>query len=250
MLIGHPTLVEAGQSGGGADEETIFVWAVGQTNGGISRPTGTSTCSSWIAFDTTTPGVVDGQVIERPDARLFIRTCEGRSQYAWVANLSPRQLAQVALDQASAKLPQPTPAFAPPADSMFVNYETWFGVEPATDVTATATIPGLSVTVTASPVEIILHTGTQVDGDTTTITCRPWGSSYYAADGCTWTPNHPSVAQVTGTNDYRYHASVELVWQVNWQATNGATGDLGTMSSSTDILIAVREIQTIGAPNP
>jgi hypothetical protein len=242
--------VSADFSGAQADDNSIAVWVVGQTNGGISRPAGTTSCSSWVAFDTTTPGVLDGQPVERPDARLFTRTCEGQTQYAWVTNLTPQQLAQVAFDQATAQLPQPAPSFAPPAESMFVNYETWFAVEPVDPVTATASIPGLSVTVTATPTEITLHTGTQVDGDITSVTCTPWGSTYYAANGCTWTPNHPSVEQVTGTTDYRYHASIDLVWLVRWRASNGTTGDLGTTTSTTDVLIAVREIQTVGTRTP
>jgi hypothetical protein len=249
MMHMTSAVTHAGISGAHADDNSIDVWVVGQTNGGISRPAGTTSCSSWVVFDTTTPGVLDGQPIERADARLFTRTCEGQTQYAWVTNLTPQQLAHVAFDQATANLPAPVPSFAPPAESMFVNYETWFAVEPTDPITATASIPGLSVTVTAIPIEIKLHTGTQVDGDTTTVTCTPWGSTAYA-DGCTWTPNHPSVEQATGTTDYRYHATIDLVWQVDWQASSGTTGNLGTTTSTTDILIAVREIQTVGARTP
>jgi hypothetical protein len=249
-MAAAPQTADASVGGIDTSDTTIDVWVVGQTNGGISRPAGTSNCSPWTLFDTTTPGVLDGQIVERPDARLFVRSCDGINQYAWVANLSPRQLAQVAFDQARATIPDPTPTFAPPPEAMLVNLDTWFAVEPTGPISATASIPGLSVTVTAVPIEIILNTGSQVDGDITAVSCRPWGSTRYGADGCTWTPSHPSVEQVTGTDDYRYHASVELIWQIDWRASNGTTGDLGTISSTTDVLIAVREIQTIGVPNP
>ena len=55
-----------------------------------------------------------------------------------------------------------------------------------------------------------------------------------------------SPALITGTNDQRYHGSVTIVWQVSWQATNGATGDLGELRTTTPVRMGVREIQTIG----
>jgi hypothetical protein len=64
--------------------------------------------------------------------------------------------------------------------------------------------------------------------------------------GCAWTPAYPSVAKVTGTNDDRYHGAVTIVWQVAWQATNGATGDLGELRTTTPVRMGVQEIQTIG----
>jgi|GEM_PF-3750726 len=94
--------------------------------------------------------------------------------------------------------------------------------------------------------EIEWTTGSQVDGDITTINCRPWGSTEFAADGCTWTPAYPSVAKVTGTTDLRYHGTVSIVWQVTWLASNGATGSLGDLRTTTPVEMVVQEIQTIG----
>ena len=129
---------------------------------------------------------------------------------------------------------------------MIVNFETWLGVTPQPPVTATAAIPGLSATVTAQASDIEWATGSHVTGDTTLIACQPWGSTDSATGGCAWTPAYPSVGKVTGTTDLRYHGTVTIVWQVSWQATNGASGTLGDLRTTTAVQMGVQEIQTIG----
>jgi hypothetical protein len=229
--------------------------AVVALNGGVAPPAGVSRCTPWAPLNGSTFEQASTVEATRVSAdgttqTLYARDCTGVLQYLWVGPITAADVATLARDTVRAQLPTPQPDFAPPADSMFVNYDTWFAVTETDPVTATATVPGLSVTATATPTSITLDTGTHIDGDTTTIECDLWGSTNRPANGCVWTPAHPSVEQVTGTNDYRYHATVTLTWNVTWQATNGQTGNLGTTSTSTPVLIAVREIQTIGAPNP
>jgi hypothetical protein len=129
---------------------------------------------------------------------------------------------------------------------MIVNLETWHGVTPSPPISATAAIPGLSATVTATASDIEWVTGSQVPGDTTLITCQPWGSTDSAQNGCAWTPTYPSVGKVTGTTDLRYHGTVTIVWQVSWQASNGASGSLPDLRTTSPIEMGVQEIQTIG----
>ena len=159
---------------------------------------------------------------------------------------TPEDIAAVAYQHVHELVPKPEVTFSPPVDKMIVNFETWLGVTPSDPITATAAIPGLSATVTARATDIEWITGSQVAGDTTTITCQPWGSTEFAKDGCTWTPAYPSVAKVTGTTDLRYHGTVTIVWQVTWQATNGASGSLGDLRTTTAVEMGVQEIQTIG----
>jgi hypothetical protein len=179
-------------------------------------------------------------------AVIFYRTCGAIPQFVYVGPQTPADVAQFAYDEVASLVPDPQVAFSPPIDKMIVNFETWLGITPSPPITATASIPGLSATVTAQATDIEWATGSQIAGDTTTINCQPWGSTQSAQTGCSWTPIYPSVAKVTGTTDQQYHGTVTIVWQVSWVATNGATGTLDELRTTTPIEMTVQEIQTIG----
>jgi hypothetical protein len=179
------------------------------------------------------------------EATVYYRTCGPVTQFVYVGPHTPEDIAEVAYDRVASLVPKPTVAFSPPIDKMIVNFETWLGVTPSPPITATASIPGLSATVTAEATDIEWTTGSKVAGDTTIITCLPWGSTDEAHGGCSWTPAYPSVRKVTGTDDQRYHGTVTIVWNVSWQATNGASGSLGDLRTTTPITMGVQEIQTI-----
>jgi hypothetical protein len=241
-----------------SDDESDSVTAVAGVaafNGSKRPPAGTSTCGPWLKVEIGDPAfsqlgdtfgisrVTTGGVTQY----LYVRYCDGAvPDFLWVGPITPEDVAAYARDEVTRRLPRPEPAFAPPAESMFVNFETWFGATPHDPVTATATVPGITVTVTATATELTLNTGSIVRGDTTTVNCDPWGSTDYAADGCTWTPAHPSVERATGTTDYRYQASMTITWTITWRASTGASGTLDEITTTTDIPIAVREIQVIG----
>jgi hypothetical protein len=236
-------------SSGGAPQ--ISTWVIGAINGGVKRPAGTKTCTPWeplngstIELSNPNPIVIDPATGQ--PSTIYIRSCDGKFQYVYVGPHSPVDVAHVAYQKVAKLVPKPQATFSPPADRMVVNFESWLGVTPRPPVTATAAIPGLSATVTATPTTIEWSTGTKVAGDSETISCALWGSAQSAQDGCAWTPAYPSVAKVTGTNDDRYHGAVTIVWQVAWQATNGATGDLGELRTTTPVRMGVQEIQTIG----
>jgi hypothetical protein len=232
--------------------------AVAALNGDGGSGGGESNCGPWAPAsiaDLTNQGYPPDSEVTRISETgvtltLYYRICGGERRFLWVAPISPQDVAAFARDQVTRQLPVPSPMFAPPPEAMLVNLETWFGVEPIGPITASASVPGLSVSVTATATGLTLSTGSQVRGDDDTINCRPWGSIDFPADGCVWTPAYPSVEEVTGTDDYRYHANVAVTWSVTWRSSTGASGDLGELTTSTDALIAVREIQTVGAPNP
>jgi hypothetical protein len=201
-------------------------------------------------FDGSTFGGIGTPVIVNPatgeKSTLYVRLCNGIYQFVYVGPYSPTDIARVAYQRAAALVRKPAVAFSPPIDKMIVNFETWLGVTPQQPVTATAAIPGLSATVTAEPTSIEWTTGSRVTGDTTKITCEPWGSTGSSQGGCAWTPAYPSIGKVTGTTDLRYHGTVTIVWKVSWQATNGAGGSLGDLRTTTPVAMTVQEIQTIG----
>ena len=238
--------------GNGGGEASISTWVIGAVNGGVSKPAGATSCTPWAFVDGSNLagiGLVSATVINPATglmSQVFFRICNGTYQFVYVGPLTPTDVARVAYQKATALVGKPDVAFSPPIDKMIVNFETWLGVTPRQPVTATATIPGLSATVTAEPTNIEWATGSRVAGDSTNISCQPWGSTTSAAGGCAWTPAYPSVAKVTGTTDLHYHGSVTIVWKVSWQATNGATGTLADLRTTTPIKMGVQEIQTIG----
>lgn len=239
-----------GDAGGDAQ---ISTWVIGAINGGVAKPAGTTSCTPWALFDGSNFGSVglgEPTVINPATGELstvYFRICDSKKyQFVYVGPYTPTDIARVAYQQVAALVPRPEVAFSPPIDKMIVNFETWLGVTPQPPVTATAAIPGLSATVTAQATDIEWATGSQVSGDTDMITCQPWGSTEFAKDGCAWTPQYPSVGKVTGTTDLRYHGTVTIIWQVSWQASNGASGTLGELRTTTPVEMGVQEIQTIG----
>ena len=234
-------------SGGNAQ---ISSWVIGAVNGGVSRPVGTSSCTSWALFDGSTFGGLGSPTMINPvtgeQSQLYVRLCGSIYQFVYVGSYSPTDVARVAYQRVTALVRRPEVGFSPPIDKMIVNFQTWLAVTAQPPMTATAAIPGLSATVTAQPVSIEWTTGSQVAGDTTTIRCQPWGSTDSAQGGCAWTPAYPSIGKVTGTTDLRYHGTVSIVWKVSWQATNGATGTLDDLRTTTPVAMTVQEIQTIG----
>jgi hypothetical protein len=225
----------------------ISVWVIGAVNGGVSTPTGV-TCTPWTLFDGSPFGVPAGDptVVGSQQQTVYFRVCGAITQYVFVGPHNPEDVAKVAYDKVASLVPHPEVGFSPPIDKMIVNFETWLGVTPSAPITASASIPGLSATVTARASGIEWDTGSRVAGDTTMINCEPWGSTDSAQGGCAWTPAYPSVAKVTGTTDQRYHGTVTIVWQVTWAASNGASGALGDLRTTTPVAMGVQEVQTIG----
>lgn len=176
---------------------------------------------------------------------LYYRNCAGGTvETRWLRLASPRDLADQAFgDLKAAGFPAPTPSFSPPIDKMFVNIDTWVAVEPVEPLSVRAEAGGLWAQATATAVQMVLHTGTTVQGDTQTLECEPWGTTQGPA--CAWTPNCPSVEKVTGTTDYRYHVDIVIVWDVTWTSSTGQGGNLGQVTSTTPLLMGVREMQTL-----
>ena len=174
------------------------------------------------------------------------RGCIDGAEYVWVGEYSPRDLATAAYDEVSKRLPKPEPVFAPQIDRQIVNIETYFGATPIPVQSVDASVPGMWTTVTATPVALELDTGSIVRGDTTHISCEPWGSTEEAVGGCSWTPIWPSVRKTTGTDDHRYHGTLDVVWDITWTSSTGAGGTLDQLTTTTPVLLGVGEIQIIG----
>lgn len=120
--------------------------------------------------------------------------------------------------------------------------ETWMWVEGADwqPVTATASIPGLSATVTATPTHVTWDMG---DG-TPPVVCEGPGTAY-----------DPEVAPADQSSDctHRYQrrgsytASATAHWELRWSATDGDGGALAPATRTTTFTMTVAERQAVGA---
>lgn len=257
-------MTKGGGAGGGAggtsggNSATVTVSGGG---GGAARPgqqsTTANSCSPWVStyFNHNPPaglqpkagssqisGVAPNELYDSAGRRYraFSRQCNGVIQETWLADKTGKELAADAFAQATVRAPKPALASAPPVDNLIVNLETWFAVTPTAAVSATASIPGLSATVTLRPDAIRVDTGAGAVLD-----CGLWGSTRSAKSGCAWTPDVPSIPRFTG-GGYAFHGSVTLVWAVSWSATDGTGGRLDPIETTAPLNLAVREIQTIG----
>ena len=252
LVLSDRASAELAGGQGGAGNDSVGSWVIGQgPGGGVRPPAGTSICTSWKRVVGDRFGQVSANG-RRDDTGmmwyLHSRICDGVEQFVWVPSLPPAGLGQLAFDEVIKQLPKPTPAVSPDLGvGGYVNFETWLSVADPGVVTATSAIPGLSATATARVVRIEWR-----PGDGSLVTCEPFGGlpptpGYTGKAPCGYTFTQPSVAKATGTSDGRFHGSVTLVWAASWTASDGASGDLGEATSTVPFVYRVREIQTIGA---
>jgi hypothetical protein len=143
-------------------------------------------------------------------------------------------------------IPYPRPALSPAIGTdQLVGLTTWLWIESGTwrPLDATAAVPGLSATATATPTTV-----TWDMGDGTTVTCDGPGTPYNAAIGddaqstdCSHTYIHTSDDQADGA----YAATVTIEWGIAWTATNGQAGTLPSTSRTTTFSVPVTERQAV-----
>lgn len=154
---------------------------------------------------------------------------------------APAQLAQVAREQL--RLPSPR-IQASPADEQLVNLPTWLWLERGGwgAVSATASVPGVSVTAVARP--------TSVDwtmGDGHSVTCTGPGTPY----GASASPKSPSPdcgytyrTTSAGRPDSAFAVSATVHWTVTW-AGAGQSGVFPGMTTTSDADFRVAESQAL-----
>jgi hypothetical protein len=233
---------------------------VGSTSPGRSRGSGPSRCTYTPGRPSTTAGLkVSWELGKEPfkfvesngsTRLLYGRRCGGgETTWVWVPQASPRELAEVSADSVRQRLPAPRAVFSPdPTDAgVVVQLPMWFAI-PAnqwTEVSETASVPGLSATVTARPMSLRFEPG---DGSQA-VKCR--------GPGLRWRPGMPEPAKAPAcSHTYRDASSVapggtawstrlSITWRVSWTSSTGAGGSLGTLTTSQAYPVRVREIQAI-----
>lgn len=145
--------------------------------------------------------------------------------------LSPEQVAQTARRQL--RLPAPVIA-ASPSGTQLVRLPTWLWLSGGwLQSSATASVPGVSVTATAKPVTVHWSMG---DGNT--VTCTGSGTPYQAgADPASGSPDcgHTYLRSSAREPGQVFAVSATVQWSVTWSGAgqSGTFPDLTTTSATT-----------------
>lgn len=161
------------------------------------------------------------------------------------ATVSPEAVARLARDQLG--LPQPSIATSPETDQL-VNLPTWLRVAGGWETrSATASVPGVSVTATARPVSVSWSTG---DGHT--ISCNGPGTRYQSrfdarssSPDCGHTYRRSSAAEPHHT----FVVTATVRWTVDWTGA-GASGSFADLTTTATTRVRVAEAQALNIAPP
>jgi len=180
-----------------------------------------------------------GQWYEKWCGQVFIGV-------VYIVTASPTALRDEALGRLN--LPVPAPLMNPAAEQI-VNMATWLWIDPAAWIKqyASASVPGVTAWVSATPETVIWNTG---DGNT--IWCgagTPYDVSRPAADQST-ACSHTYTASSAGQPGGVFAASVTVRWRLWWSIVGAAGGGpLGTIDRTTALSTPVAEVQSLNV-NP
>jgi len=152
---------------------------------------------------------------------------------------------QLLADEAVKALRLPTPLIhvnpAPPVPQI-VYFPTWvwLGGDSWGSRSATASVPGMSVTATAKPVRLVLSTG-----DGASVTCSGPGTAWSA--GRDATAPSPTCGH-TFTSPGSYPVTVTVTWNVSW-AGGGVTGTAPGMTTTATLTVQVVERPALNVSN-
>ena len=159
------------------------------------------------------------------------------------AGLTPAQLAEQAVELLGLEGPRIGIA-PPPGTTGLVGVPVWLWTEvtPTTwgPASATATVPGLSVTATARAQQIVWSMG-----DGTSVTCTDPGTPYSESWGGRQSPTcgHIYSRSSAGQPEDRYPVTATTTWQVAW-TSGGESGVLTVVRASTTT-VSIGELQVL-----
>ncbi|MEU6573614.1 hypothetical protein [Streptomyces sp. NPDC046805] len=190
---------------------------------------------AWYVYKCEAGGVRDA--VYRPP----IWIPDGPQQGGGAPQPTPAQLALVARNQLRLLSPQ---IKANPADEQLVNLPTWLWLDRGDwrDVSATASVPGVSVRAVARPSSVVWTMG---DGNS--VTCKGPGTPYGSrtspksqSPDCGYTYRTSSA----GRSDSAFAVSATVHWTVTW-AGAGQTGVFPGMTTTSNADFRVAESQAL-----
>ena len=145
----------------------------------------------------------------------------------------------VAQAQARLRVAEPAVHLAPPGGGLHLaGVAVWFWTDPARPMSATASIPGLSATVTAMPGPVRLDVDHGSDAHGCTRGGTPWDP------GRSGRVQHSDCTHTFETAG-RHGVDVSVDWQLAWTASNGTSGTLPTLRRTTHVDLTIREAQAV-----
>lgn len=155
--------------------------------------------------------------------------------------LTPEQVAQIARRQLRPPAPK---IMASPAGDQLVNLPTWMWLDRGswTAVSATASVPGVSVTAIARPTSVIWSMG-----DGSSVTCTGAGSPFPAgSDPKSASPDcgHTYKASSAGRPAEAFPVTATVQWTVSWSGA-GQSGTFPNLSTNASAAFRVAESQGI-----
>lgn len=189
---------------------------------------------AWYDYVCTGEGVRDG--FYRPPVFIPDSTAADSG-----LSLSPEDVAELAYNQL--RLPSPD-IRTNPGDRHLVNLPSWLWLDRSSwaPVSATASVPGVSVTATATPDSVTWHMG-----DGSTVTCDNPGTPYRAgtdpkkpSPDCGHTYRRSSLGE---PND-RFSVSATVAWTVRWSGA-GRSGTFPGLTTTQETSFAVAESQAV-----
>ncbi len=184
------------------------------------------------------------------DGALYLLDCiaaQGHRFIVWrpAPRLSPAQLAQRA--RATLRLPVPQARTSPgqisanAVPSTWVGLWTWYWTTPDTwhPLSATATLDGISATVTARPKALTFQAG---QGHS--VSCPGPGRAWTESDGNT-APSHGGCGYVYRHTQKLVRPVVSIRWAAAWQASDGTSGQLPDLVTQSTFALRVEQIQIV-----
>jgi hypothetical protein len=142
------------------------------------------------------------------------------------------------------RLPSPGIRVNPvPPVAQLVYLPSWLWLDPGSWGTrsATASVPGLSVTATATPSRLVFSTG-----DGASVTCVGPGTAW--SSGMDPNSSSPSGCGHTYTRPGTYPLTATVTWQVGW-AGGGQTGTVADLTTTATVQVTVTDSQALNT-NP
>lgn len=153
---------------------------------------------------------------------------------------SPAELARQARDRL--RLPAPSISTSPVGDQL-VNVPTWLWLSGGFDpVSATAAVPGVSVTAVATPTAVVWGMG-----DGATVTCSEPGTPFVAGgDPSEASPDcgHTYRSSSAGQASAGFPVTVTMRWTVTWSGA-GDGGTFPDLESTITTIFRVAEVQVL-----
>lgn len=254
LLLAQPAFAEGAPSAGADVEDGTPVAHVSTPGSSGEGGAGSSaiTCT-YTLVDTQNTKVYDldgTEIIQNEPGDWYVRRCfdasgqEVQNYSVWIADVDPAVLAA----EAKKELPLPRPAVATSPEAggdQLVGVPTWLWIEGGwAPASATASLPGVSVTVTAVPESV-----TWDMGDGSKVVCRGPGTPYDDArknDEQKTDCSHTYRRSSAGQPGDRYPVAATLSWRVSWSASGvPGGGSLGAVTRTTRFGLRVAEAQAL-----